>query len=433
MKRLRHYIALLLCTTGLMGWAQEITSSPDDSFYRAAALAFEGDHTSSRKLLDNILMKTPNHNGARGLLAKTKSWDGDYTAARREFNKITSTERKNRGAWISAVKNELYDKNNATALGLANKALYYIGNDKEISRLRQHALENIQNMEYEAYSKEDTLQQQVSNSVGIAIIKEADPKNEIKPKRESDADIQNNRISINNSFTVFNEVYDPMIFSSISFKRQTLAGSIIPRLNYSNRLNKHGLQYDIDFYPKFSKRFYAYINYGYSNASIYPNHKVGGDLYVNLPAAIEFSAGMRYISFDTKDVSVITNSIGHYRGNYYFSLRSYITPQSNNLTRISGNLLVRKYLKDAENYLGINVGMGYSPELRQLRDGDELLAETLLYIESQRLRFEYQFTGKRNKLNIYRANLAVNRQELVFDTGNFFWGFSAGITYQVKF
>ena len=82
--------------------------------------------------------------------------------------------------------------------------------------------------------------------------------------------------------------------------------------------------------------------------------------------------------------------------------------------------------------MGINVGMGYSPELRQLISGDELLAETLLYVESQRLSLEYQFTGKKNP-NAYRANMSVTRQELAFDAGSFFYGISAGLTYQVKF
>ncbi len=70
--------------------------------------------------------------------------------------------------------------------------------------------------------------------------------------------------------------------------------------------------------------------------------------------------------------------------------------------------------------------------LRQLTSGDELLAETLLFVESQRLSLEYQFTGKRNP-SIYRANMGVTRQELAFDSGNFFWSVSAGFTYQVKF
>jgi YaiO family outer membrane protein len=274
-------------------------------------------------------------------------------------------------------------------------------------------------------SKEKIIPKEKEDAEGQSAVK-------IIPKTPVDKELQNNRLAINNSFTIFDQRYDPMIYSSISFKRQTTAGSIIPRINYSNRLGKHGIQYDLDFYPKFSKRLYAYINYGHSKASIYPNHKVGGDLYVNLPGAIEFSAGGRFINTDTQNISVITNSLGYYRGNYYFSLRSYITPRPEKLTRVSGNILVRKYLKDAENFLGVNVGMGISPELRQLTSGDELLAETFLYIESQRLRFEYQFTGKKSS-NVYRANLGVARQELAFDSGNFFWGVSTGITYQVKF
>jgi len=63
---------------------------------------------------------------------------------------------------------------------------------------------------------------------------------------------------------------------------------------------------------------------------------------------------------------------------------------------------------------------------------DELLAETLLYVESQRLSFEYQFTGK-NNANSYRANMSAARQEFAFAAGTYFWGISAGLTYQVKF
>jgi YaiO family outer membrane protein len=230
---------------------------------------------------------------------------------------------------------------------------------------------------------------------------------------------------------VFSERFDPIFFSNLSYNHRTKIGSIIPRINFSNRSGNSGLQYEIDFYPKFLKRFYAYLNYGYSNTTVYPSHKAGGDIYVNLPGAFEFSAGGRYIVTQTQNVTALTNSIGHYRGNYYFSLRSFINPRPGNLTRISANFLTRKYFKDAENFIGINFGVGYSPELRQIIAGDVLLAETLLFIESQRLSLEYQFTSK-NSQNIYRTRIGVRRQELAFDSGNFFWGITAGLNYQVK-
>ena len=444
----RTYSILLFGLLCLWVRSQDVAynDSKETSYKKAHHLAYNGDYKSANKMLIQVLSENPENLKAHTLLASTYSWIGQYDNARDKFNTLTSTERNNRDVWISAIKNELYAKKNATALGLANKALFYLNNDAEVERLREIALERVKNKKYpelwwhnqkneiktakasQTKPKKKTIHKEIEEKKDS----EKNPMNKPKPKTPVVKDVLSNRVAIRNSFTVFDQRYDPMIYSSISFKRQTLAGSIIPRINYSNRLGKHGLQYDLDFYPKFSKRFYAYINYGYSNATIYPNHKVGGDLYVNLPGAFEFSAGGRYIKFDTKNVTVITNSLGHYRGNYYFSLRSYITPRSDRLTRVSGNILVRKYLKDAENYMGINFGMGFSPELRQLTSGDELLAETLLYIQSQRLSFEYQFTGKKNP-NIYKANIGVIRQELVFDSGNFFWAVSTGLTYQVKF
>ncbi|MCJ7466465.1 MAG: YaiO family outer membrane beta-barrel protein [Maribacter sp.] len=417
----------------------------DAAYVKAHDLAFNGNYISASEMLVEAIDKKPNNVKARNLLASTYSWTGQYEKARSEFNKITSIERNSEDVWISAIKNELYAKNDAIALGLANKALFYLKSNMEIERLKELALNHIENMKYpeKAWFNQDggTITKVASknkpNEIPGPSKKEeekdsaANPTNLTEPETKGEPQL-NNSISLNNSFIIYDQRYDPMIYSSISYKRQTLAGSIIPRINYSNRFGKHGIQYDLDFYPKFSRRLYAYINYGYSNASIYPDHKIGGDLYINLPGAYEFSAGGRYIKFDTKNISVITNSLGHYRGNYYFSLRSYITPRPDNMTRISGNILVRKYLKDAKNYFGTNFGMGYSPEMRQFFSGDELLAETLLYVESQRLNLEYQFTGKSNS-NIYRTNMGVLRQELVFNAGHYFWGVSVGLTYEVMF
>ena len=446
MRKIRHHIIIVFGMFLTTATAQDLNNDLDaaSAYTKAEELAFNGDIVAARGILESTDTDRSANAESGALLARIYSWEGRYDRARERFNNITSKERGNSDVWIAAIKNELYANNDATALGLANKALFYLKENDEVTRLRDLALKNIENHNYPEWETEDVIKvpkapkNAETRSEGKAILAKnaMDPTGAVVEGKSDKADpektISRNRVAIANSFSIFDAVYDPMVFSSISYRRQTKLGSIIPRINYSNRLNKNGIQYDLDLYPKFSKRLYAYLNYGYSRASIYPQQKVGGDLYANLPGAIEVSAGMRYINFETRNITVVTNSLGHYRGNYYFSLRSYITPQSNNLTRVSGNLLVRKYLKDAESFIGVNAGLGYSPELRQLRDGDELLSETLLYIESQRLSFEYQFSAK-NTPNIYRANLGVTRQELVFDTGNFFWSISAGITYQVKF
>lgn len=398
----------LLC---FWGRAQEVEyiGNPNTSYFTARSLAFDGQREIARDTLNQILTKYPEYSDVRSLLASTYSWDGKYEEARKHFNTITSVERENKEVWVATIKNEFYAENYYIALGLANKALLFLTEDEDIQLLRTRALENLNKEEKEAV---DTVV--------------AASKNIVESKT------QLNHISISNSIDIFDIVYAPMVYSSVSYSRQTSAGSIIPKINYANRFETHGLQYELDFYPKLSKTFYAYLNYGYSNAPIFPDHRVGAELYTNLPNAFETSFGVRYLDFTTTKATVFTGSLGLYRGNYYFSLRPYVTPQDNGDFSLSGGLLARKYLKDGDNYLGLNAGMGYSPELKQFREGDELLAETLLFIESQRLAIEYQFTGKVSP-NSYNVNLGVTRQELVFDSGNFAWSVSAGLTYQVKF
>ncbi len=421
-----------------VSFSQQMASTifEDEPYEEAYHLANDGKYQSAKKILVETVNQPSEDNNARFLLARTYSWSGQYAKARTEFNTITSQTKEDRVIWIAAVKNELYAKEYAVALGLSNKALSYIKGDKELKRLNELALQGISDMEYSDkgwYNQETTLKQlKETKKTSGEKSKEEKEVSSTEAKTTEEPSVPKNRIGVNNAFTVFNERYDPVIFSSVTFRHQTKIGTVLPRINYSNRNGQHGLQYDIDFYPKFLKRFYAYVNYGYSNASIYPNHKFGTDIYMNLPNAMEISAGGRYISNATREIRALTNSIGYYKGNYYFTLRSFISPRENNLISVSGNLLVRKYLKDAENFFGVSMGMGFTPEFRQFFAGEELLAETVLFVESQRLNMQYQFTPKKSP-NIYRANIGIRRQELAFDSGSFFWAISAGMTYEVKF
>ncbi|MEX0290413.1 MAG: YaiO family outer membrane beta-barrel protein [Flavobacteriaceae bacterium] len=431
-----HIVFLLVFWSGT-GWAQDmaLNSEPSKTYDVAWELAFSGKHDSARDTLNEYLNRFPESTKARSLLARTYSWEGNYDSARKEFNALTSKERQQREVWIAAVKNELYAKNDATALGLANKALGYLKEDKELERLRTIALHNIENKVYEPYSAKDTIQLPLGkiSTEKKKIKKSKKPEKIAKEGAEKEEDATpKNTFGLENSFTIFSEVYDANVTSTVNLKRQTKFGAVIPRISYANRFQIHGLQYGISAYPKLAKKMYAYLSYAYSSASIYPNHSVGGDLYASLPGSIEVSGGARYMAFDARDISIITNSLGWYKGNYYFSLRSYITPRANNLTRVSGNLIVRKYLKDAENYLGASAGIGFSPELRQVILDGTVLSETLFYLESQRLSLEYQFTGK-NTPNIYKTRLGVSRIELFNAPGSFLFAVSAGLTYRVKF
>ncbi len=402
-------IGLLLCSFPWLTRAQETTYSgdPDVSLKRAMALAIEGNRVEARDTLSNILTAYPNYMDVRSLFAKTYSWEGNFDEARKQFNRITSEERKHKEVWIAAIRNEMFAENYYLALGLSNKALLYLAEEDDLIKLRAEILLKLQDAE------------------------EASSANSTSGKRE-EVKKYKNAVALFSSTDFFDVVFDPMFYSGVEFIHETSLGMIIPRINYSNRFDIDGIQYELDLYPRISRMFYAYLNYGFSQSEIYPSHRVGGDLYANLPKGIEVSLGARYLSFIESNVTIYTGSVGLYKGNYYLSLRPYITPRNNNTTGISGILVARKYLKDSRNFIGFSGGMGFMPEFRQFLANSKLIAETVLFVESQQLMLEFQFSFKNNP-SLYRANLGITRQELVFATGNYFYAVSAGLRYQVGF
>ncbi len=392
------FLGFLLASATL--WAQpKAQYDPDVAFNRARDLAFEGHRSEARDTLIRILSDYPDYTDVQTLLAKTYSWDGDFDQARRHFNRITSHKRQLEEVWVAAIQNERYAGNRSLALGLANKALLYLGPNTQVEALRQ------------------------------AIIEENRPLENPEAATEKAA---NNLLSLTNDLEVFNTGYDPMYYTSLEYQRTTPLGKVLPRLNYSNRFDTQGLQAELDLYPVLSKTLHGYLNYGFSEASIYPNHRAGAELYANLSGGHEVSLGARYLDFRESTARLLTASYGLYRGNYYISLRPYLSLFKDRSPGISGTFLVRRYLSDAFHYLGLRGVFGYSPEIRQLRSGTELLAETLLFVESQQLQLEYQFTGAGAK-NRYRAQLGVGRQEFVLESGSFYWIFQAGVRYQYGF
>jgi len=325
MMNFRKIISGLLLLSMVIGSAQNnvFEGDPDASFKTARTLAFSGNRVEARDTLHHILTKYPEYADVRNLLAKTYSWDGDYHQARLEFNKITSLERNNKEVRVAAINNEFYAKNYATALGLSNKALQYLESDEELKAMQEKA---------QAY-----------------IYAEASGDTAEETKKTL------NTFRVDNAIDVFDAIFDPVFYGSLSYERVTKYGKVIPRINYSNRLEITGVQYEIDAYPIFSEKIYGYVNYGYSDDLTFPNHRIGAELYTNLPKALEASAGVRYLDFRESTALVFTGSLGMYKGDYYFSLRPYLTPGNTaDPLNLSGLLLARRYLKDANNYLEVN-------------------------------------------------------------------------------
>jgi YaiO family outer membrane protein len=412
----------IICICTFLGAVQmsaqekKYNGDPDASYEIARNLAFNKQRKQAQDTLLSILTKYPNYNEIRSFLATTYSWDGEYKKARKEFTSLLEKDSKNKSNWIAAIKNESWADMPFAALEMTTEALKNFPDDAEILYLKASAQENTNNP-IEALST-------------IQFILDKNPEDQKAKdfKVSLNKTLSRNSIGINSTVDLYSDVFDPMQYHIFKYGRQTKYGSIIGKVNFNRRFNENGLQYEVDLYPKISKGFYAYANIGFSNSFLFPDVRFGAELYKSLPKSFEVSLGFRALKYNTT-TTIYTGSVGWYYGNSYWSFRPYITPGGAG-TSTSGTITYRKYRSDADNYLGLSLGMGFSPETNQFNFNGN--ATSIINLKSQKINLGYYFSSS-NKQNAWGTQFAVTHQEIIFDLGNYFWIYSLNLSWELKF
>ena len=409
-------IALIFGSFKMIGQEKAYNGNPDASFETARNLAFNKNRKQAQDTLLHILTKYPNYNEVRSFLATTYAWDGDYKNARTEFKYVIDKDPQNKSNWIAAIKSELWSDSPFNALEMSKNALKIFPEDPELLYLKASALEN-SNKPSEALGTVQTLLE----------------KNPYDQKYKNfeinlNSTVRKNTIGIISEIDFYSSVFNPMQYHTLKYARQTKYGSAIAKLNFSRRFDENGTQFEVDLYPKIAKGLYAYVNFGVSNSFLFPDYRYGAELFKSLPKSFEVSLGFRALQYATTTL-IYTGSVGWYNGNDYWSFRPHFTPGDNGVSK-SGTLTYRKYRSDADNYLGINAGIGISPELNQnyyfINDA------RIVNLKSQKLNVGYYFSTH-NKQNAWGAQAGIIHQEIPFDQGNFFWISTITLSWDIRF
>lgn len=138
--------------------------------------------------------------------------------------------------------------------------------------------------------------------------------------------------------------------------------AVIGRTNYSDRGYSNGSLYELEAYPVFSDKFYAFTNLGISDGNIFPDVRSSLSLYYNFAKIFEAEAGARMLFLN--DSSFFTGILGLslYRGKFYLNLRTFLGPERREQLAQNYQFNLRYYLKEADNYLFIRLGSGISPD-----------------------------------------------------------------------
>lgn len=414
LKKLFFYAGFLMSIlSGLSGKAQESLSS-DELFKQARSAAFDQkNYPLAIELSKKALSKSPGYADIRIFLGRVYTWLGQTDSARYAFEEVLRQQPDYEDASAAYADLEYWNDNPEKALTLCNEGLKFHPQSKTLLLKKAKCLTLLKEF-------------QEANRVVNSLLK-YDPQNaEVRSLSER---IKNqasrNKGGISYDFVGFDKQFtNPWHLVSLSYSRSTGMGSVIGRVNYANRFTQSALQFEADAYPRISKTFYSYINVGISDtSSVFPHYRAGFSLYANLPHSFEAEAGFRYLFFN-EATWIYTGSVGKYFKNYWFNLRSYLTPGRSNISH-SYSLTTRYYFGGAEDYFALGLRTGISPDDRN--NNVQLSSPAKLKSNGISAEFNKSFRG----VNIINLTGAWQHQEYLPSTfGN---QFSLGIGYQKRF
>jgi YaiO family outer membrane protein len=393
------------------------STDPDVQFAKAREMSYNNKKQEAIEILENILTKYPDYADVRLFLANLYSWSGNYNKARTAFEFLIAKNENEKAYWIGIIKNEIYDDRSVDALTRVFQGLNVIKNDPTITTLKAQ-IELYQNKPFKA---QETLKK---------YLKTYPDSLEVKKYLSTIKDnMATNTLTVGVGTDMFSSIYDQMHYFYGQYSKETQKGTVVARYNLNRKFNTFGSQIEMDAYPSLGKGRYAFLNIGYSNSFIFPTWRYGAQVYQNLPKAVDASLGFRLLNFSGSKVWIYTGSLGKYYGNSYFFITPYIIPSDEGFSK-SLSLTYRKYTANEDQYFGVRVGFGFSPEIN--RFGADALTKGIISLKAQNINLTNNFKIKNNR-NLVGSSLGLTHQESIFDPGIYYWILSLNLSYGLSY
>ncbi|GAA4169331.1 hypothetical protein GCM10022218_06000 [Sphingobacterium ginsenosidimutans] len=377
------YPLLSLALLPLFSIAQETKITADDLFAKARKVAFDSkDYPQAIQLSKQALVQAPEYTDISIFLGRLYTWSDKIDSARTLFHELDKKNTKDEDFFLAYAALEYWNNQAEKASQLTDKGLGFHPQSQDLLLLKAKINYSANHYEVAENAVHQLLKLDPKNAEARSLAKNIE---EYTAK---------NAIGLTYNFVYFDKQFDNnWHIVGLSYKRATPIGSVIFRTNYANKFAENGVQFEMEAYPRLSKIFYLYVGAAYSNnVGIFAKYRTGVSLYANLPNSFEGEIGYRQLYF-SDNIWMYTASVGKYYQNFWFNLRTYLTPGEKNISQ-SYTGTVRYYTKGANDYFGFSAGTGLSPE----ENRNNLLDNAPYKLKTFKVGAEYNFSVKQSNL-----------------------------------
>jgi YaiO family outer membrane protein len=322
-------LLLFVIPLSYLMYGQDTLTLRKDSlrYHRAVYWAKKGEHDKAKKLCLFILAKEPHQVKAEILLGRLYSWDKQFDSARIFLKDAVSREPNNEEALLAMANNELWAGNTTQAMVYCNTALRSNPNSEKLL-IKKAKIYNKQRNFKESYKTvKQVLQINPDNQEAIEFEKYLRTKlNGPQEKRSTGK----NGIGVYYQYDHFNDpVLTPWQYGSLYFFHRGSRLNMLAGINYANRLQTSGIQYDLNLAAKISPAMKILLGAAYSQDSILPGWNLSAGLAHTIFKKGEVELGLRYLTFNNFPNSLLmyTGALSWSFSRVRLSARAYLADQ----------------------------------------------------------------------------------------------------------
>lgn len=347
-KKLLLFFALIF--SSFIGHTQEINT---DKLYLQALQEYRsGNFSEALELTTQGLEVAPGYHDIRILQVRSLFALKRFKEAEVDIDLLLSKAPDYEGVEVIAIQrlNQLED---SEALSYVEKLLYIYGSEPELQIKKARVLLNLGEYNlarvlataiYEDATLDDgqryALQQLINQTV-------------------------KNAVQITGQYISFSEDYprnDPWYVLSAEYQHNFSNLALIGRATYSDRFYNSGSLYEIEAYPIFSERMYAFANLGISEGKIFPDYRASASFFYNFATSFEAEAGFRSLYYNDNSYFTAIAGLTAYTGKFYLNTRAFVGPERHEQLVQNYQFNIRYYLSTPENFLFGRIGSGISPD-----------------------------------------------------------------------
>lgn len=394
---------LTLCFITVVFSVQCIKAQEIISYQTAKTKAEKGLYQEALNDCNQLLERNPKNSDVINLKAWIYSTQEEYSSATKLYNQSLDLDRKNYDALTGLINLYSWQDKLLLALERSNQSLIFYPKDSNFTMLKITILERLKAFDQTNSLIQEYLRSNPSNPTIESIIER------LKNKTKT------NSIAYRYTVESYKDYYNSTHSKRYEYSHLSSLGPIIIRYTSAKRNKLMGNLFELEAYPKLWKGAYSYINIGLSDNVIFPNKKIGFDLYQTITKSLGFSIGRRHFVFPTQSINLTKFSIEKYIRKYRIEASVFRTPLTHGF---SYNYLIhiRHYLKTSDDFIYLIWGKGVNPDIqgRLNPQGDIHKLNTGQSIIGYQSRIS-------NSIGLF-AQASLLKNELSFDLNNYVKG-----------